>query len=155
MSARTQMTRSGEMAIVTLDDGTTQIEVTVVNELWEAERGKIKEDELLVVEGKVQKDDFNGGLRVTTDKLYTLAEARGRFARRLHLTMNGGSDAKRLYTLLAPFRNGPCPVRLSYRNGDASVELPMPDNWRVQLDDMLLGGLAEWLTTENVKVIYV
>ncbi len=155
MSARTQMTRRGKMAIVTLDDGTTQIEVTVFNELWEAERGKIKEDELLVVEGKVQKDDFNGGLRVTTDKLYTLAEARGRFARRLHLTMNGGSDAKRLYTLLAPFRNGPCPVRLSYRNGDASVELPMPDNWRVQLDDTLLGGLAEWLTTDNVKVIYV
>jgi DNA polymerase-3 subunit alpha len=154
MATRTQMTRRGKMAIVTLDDGTTQIEVTVFNELWEAERGKIKEDELLLVEGRVQRDDFSGGLRVSADKVFTLAEVRGRFARRLQLTMNGGSDAKRLRNLLAPFRNGPCPIRLNYRNAEASVELPMPDDWRIRLDDALLGELAAWLTTDNVKVIY-
>ena len=154
MSTRTQMTRRGKMAVVQLDDGTTQLEVTVFNELWDAERAKIKEDELLLVEGKVQKDDYSGGLRITADKLYTLAEARGRYARGLHLNMNGGSDAKRLQTLLAPFRNGPCPVRLSYRNGDAMTELPLPESWRVRLDDELLTRLADWLTADNVKVIY-
>ena len=154
MSTRTQMTRRGKMAVVALDDGTTQLEVTVFNELWEAERVKIKEDELLLVEGKVQKDDYSGGLRITADKLYTLAEARGRYARGLRLTMNGGSDAKRLQALLAPFRNGPCPVRLSYRNGDAVAELPLPETWRVRLDDALLAGLADWLKPENVKVVY-
>jgi len=154
MSTRTQMTRRGKMAVVVLDDGSTQLEVTVFNELWDAERAKIKEDELLLVEGKVQKDDYSGGLRITADKLYTLAEARGRFARSLRLTMNGGSDAKRLQALLAPFRNGPCPVRLTYRNGDATAELPLPESWRVRLDDALLAGLVDWLKEENVKVIY-
>ena len=154
MSTRTQMTRRGKMAVVVLDDGTTQLEVTVFNELWDAERAKIKEDELLLVEGKVQKDDYSGGLRITADKLYTLAEARGRFARSLRLTMNGGSDAKRLQALLAPFRNGPCPVRLTYRNGDATAELPLPENWRVRLDDALLAGLVDWLQAENVQVVY-
>ncbi|AJP49003.1 DNA polymerase III subunit alpha [Rugosibacter aromaticivorans] len=155
IASRTQMTRRGKMAIVTLDDGSSQIEVTVFNELWETERGKIKEDELLLVEGKVQKDDYSGGLRVTVEKLFTLSEARGRFARSLQLTMNGGSDAKRLHALLAPFRPGPCPIRLRYTNSEASAELPMPDAWRVQLDDTLLAGLTEWLTPENVKVVYV
>ena len=154
MSTRTQMTRRGKMAVVQLDDGSTQLEVTVFNELWEAERAKIKEDELLLVEGKVQKDDFSGGLRISADKLFTLAEARGRYARGLRLTMNGGSDAKRLQALLAPFRNGPCPVRLSYRNGDAMAELPLPESWRVRLDDALLNGLSDWLKPENVKVLY-
>jgi DNA polymerase-3 subunit alpha len=107
-----------------------------------------------MVEGKVQKDDYSGGLRITADKLYTLAEARGRFARSLRLTMNGGSDAKRLQALLAPFRNGPCPVRLTYRNGDATAELPLPENWRVRLDDALLAGLVDWLQAENVQVVY-
>ena len=60
-----------------LDDGSTQLEVTVFNELWDAERAKIKEDELLLVEGKVQEDRFSGGLRINAEKLYTLAEARG------------------------------------------------------------------------------
>ncbi|WP_310449568.1 DNA polymerase III subunit alpha [Sulfuritalea sp.] len=154
MSTRTQMTRRGKMAVVVLDDGSTQLEVTVFNELWDAERAKIKEDELLLVEGKVQKDDYSGGLRITADKLYTLAEARGRYARGLRLTMNGGSDARRLQALLSPFRNGPCPVRLSYRNGDATAELPLPESWRVRLDDALLAGLTDWLKAENVKVIY-
>jgi DNA polymerase-3 subunit alpha len=154
MSTRTQMTRRGKMAVVVLDDGTTQLEVTVFNELWEAERAKIREDELLLVEGKVQDDAYSGGLRITADKLYTLAEARGRYARSLRLTMNGGSDAKRLQALLTPFRNGPCPVRLSYRNGDAVAELPLPESWRVRLDDDLIKGLADWLAPENVKVVY-
>jgi DNA polymerase-3 subunit alpha len=154
MSTRTQMTRRGKMAVVVLDDGTTQLELTIFNELWEAERAKIREDELLLVEGKVQKDDYSGGLRITADKLYTLAEARGRYARELRLTMNGGSDAKRLHSLLAPFRDGPCPVRLAYRNDGASTELPLPEAWRVRLDDALLAGLADWLQAENVQVLY-
>jgi len=154
MSTRTQMTRRGKMAVVVLDDGSTQLEVTVFNELWDAERAKIREDELLLVEGKVQKDDYSGGLRITADKLYTLAEARGRYARGLRLTMNGGSDAKRLQALLAPFRNGPCPVWLSYRNGEAAAELPLPESWRVSLDDALLSGLSDWLQPDNVRVLY-
>jgi len=154
MSTRTQMTRRGKMAIVVLDDGTSQREVTVFNELWDAERAKIKEDELLVVEGKVQKDDYSGGLRISADKLYTLAEARGRYARSLRLTLNGSADAKRLHSLLTPFRNGPCPVRLSYSNATAALDLPLPESWRVRLDDVLLSGLSDWLQPENVKVLY-
>ena len=157
ISTRTQMTRRGKMCIVLLDDATKQIEVSVFNELWEAERGKIREDELLMVEGKVQNDDYTGGLRITADRLLTLGEARARFAKVLRLSMNGGTradDARKLQAILAPYRNGACPVRLAYRNGDAEAEIPLPENWRVKLDDALLATLGEWLTPSNVKVIY-
>ncbi|MCK9285803.1 MAG: DNA polymerase III subunit alpha [Rhodocyclaceae bacterium] len=154
LSTRTQMTRRGKMAIVMLDDTTAQVEVTVFNELWDAERAKIKEDEILFVEGKVQDDAFTGGLRVTADKLLTLGEARGRFARQLRLAMNGQADAKRLQALLAPFRDGPCPVRVAYRNGDAQAEMSLSDAWRVRLDDALIASLQEWLSPDNVKVVY-
>ena len=154
LSTRTQMTRRGKMAIVVLDDTSAQVEVSIFNELWDAERVKIKQDEMLLVEGKVQRDDFSGGLRVVADKLLTLGEARGRFAKALRLSMNGGSNAQKLQGLLAPYRNGPCPVRLSYRNGTAEAELTLPDTWRVRLDDSLLASLNEWLTPDNVKVVY-
>jgi len=159
ISTRTQMTRRGKMCIVLLDDATKQLEVSVFNELWEAERSKIKEDELLLVEGKVQNDDYTGGLRITADRLLTLGEARARFAKALRLSMNGGTragDAHRLQTILAPYRRtgGACPVRLCYRNQDAETELTLPENWRVTLDDALLASLNEWLTPANVKVIY-
>ena len=41
------MTRRGKMLFVQLDDGTGMIEVTVFNELFEAERAKIVTDEVL------------------------------------------------------------------------------------------------------------
>jgi DNA polymerase-3 subunit alpha len=157
VATRTQMTRRGKMAVVTLDDATTQLEVSVFNELWEAERVKIREDELLLVEGKVQRDDYSGGLRVTADRLYTLGEARSRYAKLLRLAMNGDTvsgDARRLQALLAPYRNGACPVRLAYRNGEAEAEIPLSEAWRVRLDDALLAALAEWLSPANVKVVY-
>jgi len=157
LGVRTQMTRRGKMAIVMLDDASAQVEVSVFNELWDAERGKIKEDDLLLVEGKVARDDYSGGLRVSADKLMTLGEARGRHARVLKLALNGRSDATtagRLHTLLAPYRNGACPVRIQYRNAAAETELVLPEAWRVSLDDSLLAGLVEWLSRENVRVIY-
>ncbi|MEW6165226.1 MAG: DNA polymerase III subunit alpha [Pseudomonadota bacterium] len=159
LGVRTQMTRRGKMAIVMLDDASAQVEISVFNELWDAQRAKIKEDELLLVEGKVQRDDYSGGLRVTADKLMTLAEARGRHARVLKLALNGGSNgatAARLRQLLSPYRavDGACPVRLCYRNTEAETELTLPDAWRVRLEDSLLAELHDWLAPENVRVVY-
>ena len=159
-ATRTQMTRRGKMIVVTLDDGTAQVEMTVFNELYDAERAKIRVDDPLIVEGKVSRDDFNGGLRVVADKLMTLAEARGRYAKALRLALNGKvsrgdtAAAEKLRVLLAPYRNGVCPVRVRYRNEEAECELPLGDDWRVRLDDELLSGLQQWLQAENVEVVY-
>ncbi len=159
-ATRTQMTRRGKMIVVTLDDGSAQVEMTVFNEVFEAQRAKIREDDALIVEGKVSRDDFSGGLRVIADKLMTLAEARGRYAKVLRVALNGKvsrgdtAAAERLRTLLAPYRNGPCPVRVCYRNAQAECELPLGEAWRVRLDDELLAGLQQWLQAENVEVVY-
>ncbi len=159
-ATRTQMTRRGKMIVVTLDDGTAQVEMTVFNEVYEAERAKIRVDDPLIVEGKVSRDDFNGGLRVVADKLMTLGEARGRYAKVLRLALNGKvsrgdtATAEKLRVLLAPYRNGVCPVRVRYRNEQAECELPLGDDWRVRLDDELLSGLEQWLQAENVEVVY-
>jgi len=159
-ATRTQMTRRGKMIVVTLDDGTAQVEMTVFNELYDAERAKIRVDDPLIVEGKVSRDDFSGGLRVVADKLMTLAEARGRYAKSLRLALNGKvslgdtAAAEKLRVLLAPYRNGVCPVRVRYRNEEAECELPLGDDWRVRLDDELLSGLQQWLQAENVEVVY-
>ncbi|HKU48123.1 MAG TPA: DNA polymerase III subunit alpha, partial [Burkholderiales bacterium] len=104
-AARMQMTRRGRMMVVTLDDATAQVEITVFNELFEKERDKIKEDALLVVAGKVQRDEFSGGLRVGADEVLDLEALRARFAARLRISMNGQADAKRLQQLLEPYRS--------------------------------------------------
>jgi DNA polymerase-3 subunit alpha len=154
VGVRTQMTRRGKMLFVQLDDGTGMIEVSVFNELFEAERAKIVTDEVLVVEGKVSYDDFSGGNRVVADKLMTLGEARARFAKHLLLKMNGNSDARKLKSLLAPFAPGPAAVRVRYRNAEAECELLLGKAHCVRLDDALLDALNGWLQPESVEIVY-
>ncbi len=154
VGVRTQMTRRGKMLFVQLDDGTGMIEVSVFNELFEAERAKIVTDEVLVVEGKVSYDEFSGGNRVVADKLMTLGEARARFAKHLLLKMNGNSDAQKLKSLLTPFAPGAAPVRIRYRNELAECELVLGAASRVRLDDALLEALNGWLQPENVEIVY-
>ena len=112
----------------------------------------------LIVEARVSPDEYSGGHRITAEKLMTLAEARGRFAKRLHLSLNGQASqeraAEKLKSLLTPHRNGACPVRLSYRNQNASADIALSPEWRVNLDDTLIASLKDWLTPDNVKVIY-
>ena len=81
MDLRVKMTSRGRMGIIILDDGSCpSLEVTVYSEVFDAHRNKLKVDEPLIIEGKVSKDDFRDGLRIVAENLYTLPEARTRFA---------------------------------------------------------------------------
>jgi DNA polymerase-3 subunit alpha len=154
-SARVQMTRRGRMMVVLLDDGSAQVELSVFNELFERHRELLKEDALLVIQGKVQRDEFAGGLRVTADELYDLAGLRARYAARLRLEMNGQSDAQRLKELLTPYRSdGACAVSVVYENGAAVCEVALGEAWRVRPDAQLLEHLGAWLEPQNVRVVF-
>ena len=165
IGVRVKLTGRGKVAFVTLDDGTAQQEVAVYSEVLDAERGKLREDDVLIVEGKVSKDDFagEGKVRISAERLLTLPEARARFARHLHLALDRQppttaadkrARAQKLQTLLAPFVPGNCPVRLAYSNGKARCELLLGDDFRVRLEDELLGTLADWLGAEHVRIDY-
>ncbi len=156
-AARSQMTRRGRMMLVMLDDGTAQVEISVFNELYDKHRDKLKEDALLIVAGKVQRDDFSGGLRVAADELLDLDGLRGRYGARLRIAMNGAADAKRLQQVLAPYRasgQGACEVVVSYENERAGCEVVLGEAWRVRPDSRLLAELCEWLTPQNVQLVY-
>ena len=156
-AARTQMTRRGRMMLVMLDDGSAQVEISVFNELFEKHREKLKEDSLLVLAGKVQSDEFSGGLRVSADELMDLETLRSRYAALLRLSMNGLADAKRLQQVLGPYRasgNGSCQVLVEYENGEAHCRLALGESWRVRPDAQLISELGAWLAPENVEVLY-
>jgi len=156
-SARVQMTRRGRMMVVVIDDGSAQVELTVFSELFEQHRDKLKEDNLLVVQGKAQVDNFSGGVRVTADDVLDLAELRRRYAARLRIALNGQADARQLRELLSPYRaagEGACPVLVHYESARATCDVALGDSWRVRPESPLIERLSEWLTPENVQVVY-
>ena len=155
---RVQAGRRGKLAFVTLDDGDGSAEIVVYNEVFDAARSLLREDQLIVAEVKVQQrvtdDGQVQGLRIAAENVFDLAAIRKRHARGLRLRCNGKATVDRLFELLAPFRDGECPIVVEYGNHGLTGELELPDTWRVKLDDALIDGLAEWLSPAEVNVIY-
>jgi DNA polymerase-3 subunit alpha len=79
----------GRVAIFKLDDKTEPIEAVANEDVLNANRDLLKEDELIIVQGKVQPDRFSGGLRLNVAQVWDLAGARCRFGKHLWVDVNG------------------------------------------------------------------
>jgi len=79
----------GRVAIFKLDDKTEVIEAVANEELLNANRDLLKDDELIIVMGKVQPDRFSGGMRLNVQQVWDLASARCRFGKYLRVDVNG------------------------------------------------------------------
>jgi DNA polymerase-3 subunit alpha len=157
---RPQMTRRGKMVFVTLDDGSATVEVSVFNELYEAHRRLIRDDELLVVLGKVSRDDYTGGQRIVAERLLDLVGARQEFGKRLRIRLNGIADGGALRGAIAPFAIGDregtpaIPVVVEYGNRDAACAIELGPRWRVQPHDDLIGAIRSVLHPLAAEVEY-
>jgi DNA polymerase III subunit alpha len=158
---RIRMTQRGKMAIVSIDDAVARVEVVVGGELLSQNAHLIKEDQLLIIEGRVSNDDFSGGIRVTARKLFDIAAARSNYASMLKISCNGQSDAAKLSMILRPYCKKTteadkklCPVKVEYHNAQGQASLMLGDAWRVELQDELLQNLHAWLSADNVKILY-
>jgi DNA polymerase-3 subunit alpha len=155
-SVRILQTRRGKMAVVTLDDGSAPMEVTVFSDLYDLNRPWIKDDELLVVRGKASYDEYSGGMRVTAEEVFDFASARATFAKRLEIacSINAPVGVPQMAEILKPFCGGKCPVVIHYSNLLASVPLRLGETWQVTLPDMLINDLRALLGIENVRIVY-
>jgi len=153
---RIQQTRRGRMAIVTLDDGTAQVEMTVFNEEYERSRPWLREDEMLVVRGKASLDEYSGNMRVSAEELFDIASARSTFANCLELCVSPDSriSVARLKELLSPYRDGKCPVVICYHNIVADARLKLAAEWSITLHSDLMEGLNKLLGEQSVRISY-
>ncbi len=102
------MTQRGKMIIVQLDDGTGVVEMTVFNELFDANRHMFREDELLIATGNARHDTFTGGVRFTAESVMDLAKARSAYASALSIALAPeDSVMERLRTVLTQYRAKP------------------------------------------------
>ena len=166
-SVRVTNTANGRMGIVTLADDSEPNEIVFFGDVFDKFRHKIKEDELLVMD--VQLRARGGGARMVNGEFESggegrasiravdvldFAEARNRFARGMRIICNGGSSGSKLKDLLSPYRSGRCPVSVVYSNRGATCEIDLGDAWRVSLNEDLIRSLSDWLSPENVRIVY-
>ena len=152
---RVQMTQRGKLVICTLDDGSGVIEATIYNEVFEPFKQLIKEDELLIVQGKVSEDRFNGGLRVSAEKVMDLGAARIQYGVRMVVSTNKRVDTAMLRDTLSPHKQEQgLPFVMRYLQPEAGCEVVLGDAWRINPSDSLQSSLVASFGKEAVVVEY-
>ena len=150
-------TRRGRMAVVTLDDRTGRIDITLFSEIYEIYKNQLVKDKILVVEGSLGPDTYTGGVRILADRLFTIVEARTFFGQRLVIQLEQDQQKQILESLasvMSPFKQGECPVWVQYQNQAANAKLPLGDAWQVTPSDELLSRLRAVAGEKSVWLEY-
>ncbi len=155
---RTINTRRGRMAIVTLDDRTGRVDATLFSDIYEHHRDNISRDTILVMSGKLGPDDYSGGYRLNVDNVYSIDQAREKYAKRIVIRLaadkGGNGFIQGLSEILGPYRQGGCPVWIHYQTDDAIADMPLGDGWRVRPCDELLQRLKQLTGEQCVSLVY-
>ena len=133
LDIRTIKTQRGPMAVLTLDDGSGQIEATVYNDVFTEHRDLLQKDRIVLLDGRLQVDDFNGGLAMRTKSVRSLEQARKARVSQLRLRVPSHRVDERFNTLLAnTLRSavgGQCPVVMEYVQPKGSVAVRLGGAW--------------------------
>ena len=158
-SVKYKTTARGKIAIVTIDDGEGSIDAVLGNNLLTQSYSLVKEDELIIIEGRVSHDEFTGGNRLSAIKIYDLMTFQSLKANLLKISLNGQADTSKLKQLLKPYcdlntNHKKCKVKVEYENKKGRVELILGSEWEVSLHEDLIMGLTESFHDDNVKILY-
>ena len=137
----------GRVAIFKLDDKSEAIESVVNEDVLNANKDLLKDDELVIAVGKVQPDRFSGGMRFNIQQVWDLATARCRFGKYLRVEVNGSVPpvaevlrdfpSRRIHTEQGPVAQG-LGVRLVLQREAASGELDLGEEGRFYPTDEAL-----------------
>ncbi|WP_454784058.1 DNA polymerase III subunit alpha [Legionella sp. WA2024007413] len=147
--------RGKKLVILGMDDSTARLDVVVFGELFESSVANLATGDMLVIEGEVAHDDYNGGVKMTANSLYDVPTARTKFARCLELRLHAGNQGI-LASIQALLKAhvGRCSVQFSYCNDYAKAQLSLAPQWQVIPSDELLGLLTNLLGDEHVVMKY-
>jgi DNA polymerase III subunit alpha len=153
----------GKLALFKLDDKSGVIEATADEAVINANRNLLKDDELVIVQARLQPDRFSGGFRLNVNQVWDLATARCRFGKFLRVAVNGKApDIKRLVREFPPKREQSeqgelvrgLPVRLAVRRDAATAELQLGDEAKFFPTD---AALASWMAQADggqAQIVY-
>ena len=113
----------GKLGLFKLDDKSGEIDARVDDALMNANKALFKEDELVIVMGKLQPDRFSGGVQLTVTQVWSLEQARCRFGKYFDVTVNlkAGANQPAVDKVLKEFP----PRRQMTKEGEVLQGLPV------------------------------
>jgi len=146
--------RGESVAFLQLEDGFGRIEAAFFREACTNYRALLTRDRILLVEGALQEDEFNGGFSLRVKQAWDFRVLCPQQARRLQLAIDAREpDAfGAVEKLLASFRPGNTPVRLELRLHRCRGALDANGSFGVRADPELIGQLRALPQVSDVKL---
>ena len=159
VSLRHLQTRTGKrMAVMTLEDHTGRVEVTLFSRLFEERYADLAKDQIMIISGNIEDDDYTGGVRIIAEDLYTIDQLREKRAKRLVLKVASQQQVETLLAqlpnLIQPYQGGECPISIAYHSEQAGAELLLGETWRINPKETLLALLRKLCGKESVVMEY-
>lgn len=156
-SVRLRQTKRGDrIAILSLDDGTTHIEVVCFSEAFQKYRSLLVEDQLVIVDGEVALDSFSNNARITAKEILTVDQARAKYAKGLHIHVASSDnfDSDIFKNLLTPHLGGECPVLVRILHQGVQTEIKLGRSWQVKPSEKLLSHIKDQFSVEKLEYVY-
>ncbi|TCS40722.1 DNA polymerase III subunit alpha [Reinekea marinisedimentorum] len=160
LGVRTRQTQKGDtMAIVTLDDRSGRIEMTLFGEAYQQFKDRLEPDTVVVVEAELGWDDYSDRPRIRTQSLYSLEEARQKLIKGVEFRVDAGSarafmnELQELTQSNLPEGQG-CEVWIKYQNDWANGEIRLGSEHRIRLEDEMLHTLKQRFGDGGYKFRY-
>jgi DNA polymerase-3 subunit alpha len=164
----------GKLGLFKLDDKSAMIDARAEEELINANKHLFKDDELIIVMGKVRDDRFSGGKQLTITQVWNLEQARCRFGKYLRVAVNAGTSrgpdvarlvsefpARREVTEQGELMRGLAVRLVVQRTGDAQAdcagavaELHLGDGARFYPTDAALAGWRAQADAGKAAIAY-
>lgn len=152
---RIQTKRGKQLMIIKLEDASAGMDVVVFSEVMDQFEEPVSTNDLLVVSGEISKDDFTGGIRLSADELFSIADARHRFSKHLKIKLTPEDEAHfTTVKQLLEAHPGDIAVQILYCRDDIVRLLPLSQAFRVSGEDILLDKLAQIIEPNHVEVCY-
>ncbi|MDA7417968.1 DNA polymerase III subunit alpha [Xenophilus arseniciresistens] len=153
----------GRLALFVLDDKSATIEVVADEAVYTAARDALREDELVIISGRLQPGRGGFEPRFVAQQVSALADARCRFGKYLRVAVNGKlPDIARLVREFKPreeqtehgLLSQGLPVRLALQRAGAQVELQLGEAARFFPTDAALASWTAQAEAGNATVVY-
>lgn len=147
--------RGKNLLILKIEAAQASVDVVVFAEILEGRLAPIQTNDFIVLEGELGQDDYTGGLKIMASHLFTLEEARSKFARCLRLQLKAADELliPTIKTILQSHQ-GDCMVQICYSNSTATATLNLDKIFSVRPGDNLLTQLHDTLAPERVALCY-
>lgn len=159
VATRILKTKKGRpFCILTLDDRTDRVDVTLFADAYSNAEPFVVPDAVVLIEGKVEADDYSGGLRVRAESVTPIFEARQKRLQKVQLDMAMDTvfprDLQRLKTILKEYTGGDCPLEIRVSDDQCQARLALDNQWCIDPQDEALFELRCLLGADSVHLAY-